>query len=178
MGISMSPKLGFGCGAMMSIRMKLVAGLKGLEGRRTAHGGAAAPDRGAGDGRRGAGRPDRVRRLCRLSTVSTKQDAPRGRYPSGRGAQAWFSLLPHPGLDPSRPDPAPKAANPVDPETRSEPSGGRGSSDGPPDRRVYVTRPPIKPSGPASATPAAPLDHDPPRVSGRIQEPSPSRRDG
>ena len=32
------------------------------------------------------------------STVSTKTNAPRDRCPSGRGAQVWFNLLPHPGL--------------------------------------------------------------------------------
>ncbi len=73
-----------------------------------------------------------------------------------RGSRS--TLCPHPGLSCLATDPALKLQPRRFRRTRNLPSGGRGSSDGPPDRRVYVTRPPIKPAGPASATPAAPLD--------------------
>jgi len=104
----------------------------------------------------GAGRPG-LARMCLCNTVSTKQNAPRDRYSSGRGAQASSAFHPFP----TQSSPFLGGQECV---LGADPWAGGGSTDEPTDRRVYVPRP------------LNPLDRIHVAASGRILAPSP--RDG
>ena len=79
------------------------------------------------------------------------------------GCAGLFSLLPHPGVSPSRPDPALKLQATVLPGARSEPSDGRGLWLSP-DGQVYVPCPHFKPAGADIRPTGGPAQPPPPPV--------------
>jgi len=113
-----------------------------------------------------AERPGLARMSVQLSTVSTKTNAPRDRYPSGRGAQVWFNLSPPSGLILLATDPALELqATPI-PEDPERTFGRAGTLADP---RWTGLRPlsSFKSAGPALATPTDPARSPLTAVAGR-----------